>query len=174
MMPDRTKAPEIKPFGHLSIPPENVELLSNGITLHSYRGGDQPVCRISVMIPFDAGSESNPAVLRMLPQMLTEGCAAYTADQLDEFFDFKGVRIGGRASAHFHILEAGFLADSGSDVIDILGAILSSPSFDKQRLETIRQRNIASYLTSASASYSGWRGADPTNLRSRPSACPAR
>ena len=48
MTPDRSKAPEVLPFGLMVMPAETVERLPNGILFHRYRGGDQPVCRLLI------------------------------------------------------------------------------------------------------------------------------
>lgn len=53
------------------MPPETIETLDNGITFHHLRGGDQPVC--SLTIAFDGGiSELGEAGVRTMLGMLTE------------------------------------------------------------------------------------------------------
>ena len=54
------------------MPVQTVETLPNGLTMHYFRGGDQPICSLSVIFPGGA-AEHDEAAGRMAVNLLTEG-----------------------------------------------------------------------------------------------------
>ncbi len=115
-MPDRTVAPEIRPFGKLTIPAETIETLDNGLTLHHLRGGDQPVCTLT--IAFEGGaSEKGEALGRLLLNMLCEQTARHSADEVSEIIDYNGARLSGQLMSHHSALKLFALTHRTADML---------------------------------------------------------
>ncbi len=146
MMPDRTVAPEIRPFGKLTIPAETIETLDNGLTLHHLRGGDQPVCTLT--IAFEGGaSEKGEALGRLLLNMLCEQTARHSADEVSEIIDYNGARLSGQLMSHHSALKLFALTHRTADMLPLLLEMLSEPAFDSARLEVIKTKCIQNLQT---------------------------
>ena len=48
--PDRTKAPAIKTLGRLHLPPQTVETLPGGVTLHVSADDGRPLTRCRIVV----------------------------------------------------------------------------------------------------------------------------
>ena len=72
-MLDRTKAPEIRPFGRLSIPDEHTETLSNGLVLHTLFGGDQDVARLNIIADGGTYDCARQCTASFAAELLREG-----------------------------------------------------------------------------------------------------
>lgn len=147
---DRTIAPEIRPFEQMAIPEEHVELLANGITLHTYSGGDQPVCRLSMLIPYNAAALPSQALPSLLPGMILAGSRKLSADEIDDRLDFCGVRPSGKCTPRFLQLTANLLTKHSAEIFRLLADTYSAPAFDDTRLEAFKSRIIANILTARS------------------------
>lgn len=146
MTPDRTTPPRVRPFGELTMPPETIETLDNGITFHHLRGGDQPVC--SLTIAFDGGiSELGEAGVRTMLGMLTEQTAHHTADEVSEIIDFNGARISGQAMSHHSALKTVTLTKNLPDLLPLIGEMIAEPAFDAARLEVAKAKAISNLQT---------------------------
>lgn len=147
---DRTVAPEIRPFERMTIPEQKTETLANGLTLHTYCGGDQPVCRLVILIPYSAGSLRSQALPTLLPAMILAGSRGMTADEIDDRLDFCGVRPSGKATPKYIQLSVNLLTKYSREIFKLLAEVYSAPTFDSTRLEACKNRIIANILTSRS------------------------
>ena len=134
MTPDRSKAPEVLPFGLMVMPAETVERLPNGILFHRYRGGDQPVCRLTVQIA-GGTAEMGEATAKLLLSQLTEGTAHHDAEEIAEALDYNGARLVTQAQTHFSVIDLSMLSARVGDTLPVLGEILIEPAFPQERLE---------------------------------------
>lgn len=150
MAVDRTVAPEIRPFAKMVIPEQNIEVLANGMTLHTYSGGDQPVCSVNMLIPYSAESLPSQAVPKLLPSMILAGSRSMSADEIDDCLDFCGVRATGHASHNYIQLGANLLTKHSCEIFGLLAEAYSSPSFDSTRLESAKSKLTAKILTTRS------------------------
>lgn len=133
---NRSQAPQVKPFGHLSIPPETVEELSNGIKLHYISGGDQPVCRLMLCFAGGVAEIGNTVTGRIVMSMLTNGSAHYSTEETADILDFNGIRIGSSQRSHYCTLRISMLNHRVGDVMPVMTDFLNEPSFPADRLET--------------------------------------
>ncbi|MBD5219439.1 MAG: insulinase family protein [Bacteroidales bacterium] len=150
MAADRTVAPEIRPFAPMSIPDERVEVLPNGLTLHTYSGGDQPVCRLVMLVPYSAASLPSQALPTLLPMMILAGNRNMTAEEIDDRLDFCGVRPSGKSSPRYLQFTANMLTGHAAEIFMLLAETYSQPAFDASRLEACKTRVAAGILTSRS------------------------
>ena len=71
--PNRKEPPAVKPFGKMSVPFENLSLLPNGIKLHSFNGGDQPICKLSIAFQGGIREIGSEATANMVLSQIFEG-----------------------------------------------------------------------------------------------------
>lgn len=147
MSPDRTTPPEVRAFDNLVMPPEQTEILSNGMTLHLLRGGDQPVCSLDVL--FAGGiAELTEAKARMTILQMTERTAAHSAEELSEIKDFNGARLSGKTTSHHSMLQLFALTHHFADMLPLIGEMMTAPAFDSDRLEVAVARAVSDLQTS--------------------------
>ena len=91
---NRRQAPPVRPFGHLSLPADTVEELSNGIRLHYVGGGDQPICRLILCFPGGLAEIGNTVTGKIVMSMLSNGSGHYSTEETADILDFNGVRTG--------------------------------------------------------------------------------
>ena len=60
------------------MPAENVEILANGISLHTVAGGDQPVSRLSIAFTGGAAELGSETMSSLLMSQFSEGTSART------------------------------------------------------------------------------------------------
>lgn len=146
-MPDRTTPPPVRPFGQLSVPADTVEVLDNGLTLHRYSGGDQPVCRLSVQMQ-GGSAELGDAVGRLLATQFTEGTSSRSAEEIAEAIDYNGARINCRSQQHFTSVDLSVLSNRASDMLPVLTDMIANPVFPSDRLDVAAQTAVANLQTS--------------------------
>lgn len=139
MTPDRSTSPAIHPFGKLSMPEQTTETLSNGAELHYYTGGDQPVCRLSILIPGGTLDLGN-ARAKLLAGMLTEGSTEIDADTLAEITDFNGARTGASAHSHHITFDMAVTTSRLTAMLGELRKMFAVPLFPESRLALLRDR----------------------------------
>lgn len=140
-MPDRTTPPPTHPFGHLTMPAQTVETLPNGLTLHHYRGGDQPICSLSVVFRGGA-AEHSEAAGRMAAAMITEGTAHHSADELAEIIDFNGAKTGAMHMRHHTEVGLVALEHRIADMLPVMAEIIAEPTFDEARLQVAKVKAV--------------------------------
>lgn len=146
-MPDRTIAPNTKPFGHLHLPEPTVEILSNGLKLHYYSGGEQDICRLTAKIPY-GGEYAGSATPAILASQLTEGTSHHLPEQFAEILDFNGASVNAHASEYFITLTFNTLTDRLPALLPLVAEVLSEPYFDSERLENAKLTAVNNLLTS--------------------------
>ena len=137
----RQLPPPTYPFGHMSMPVQTVETLPNGLTMHYFRGGDQPICSLSVIFPGGA-AEHDEAAGRMAVNLLTEGTASHSADQLAEIIDFNGAKLGGVHMRHHTDIRLVALEHRIKDMLPVIAEIIAEPTFDTKRLQVAKIKAI--------------------------------
>ena len=77
----------------MSVPFENLSLLPNGIKLHSFNGGDQPICKLSIAFQGGIREIGSEATANMVLSQIFEGAGNKTASQIADILDYNGARI---------------------------------------------------------------------------------
>ncbi len=146
-MLDRTKAPRIKPFGILTMPPQNIEQLSNGVTVHHIAAGSDPVCQIAVVIDGGNAEARSIPLATAAMSLLPDGSIARTEDEIADILDFNGARITPRSSDHHSSLMLSFLNNTATEVVPLMVECLQAPLYDADKIEVLRLRLRSAYLT---------------------------
>lgn len=145
-MIDRTKAPTPSRMGVCKLPEIETRTLSNGIVLHSYSGGDQPLCRLQLSFAGGKCEFDNPAAQSIYAAMITEGTELHSAEEIAEKLDFYGVRWDMDAGTHFTGPNVGMLCSHVPEIMGIMKEIYSCPAFPEKEFEAIRRTTIASQI----------------------------
>lgn len=142
-VPDRTIAPETRPFGFRKLPSETVEVLPNGITFHRYSGGDQPVCNL--IVSFSGGVQETPTEYeaQMAVSILQEGTANYSGAEIAEILDFNGARFIRSTSAHRSGVNITMLNSGADEVLPLLADMLTAPVFPQEAVEAAKNAAIS-------------------------------
>lgn len=147
MTPDRSIPPPVRSFDALSIPADNVETLANGMVLHTYSAGDQPICNISVQIQ-GGRAELGEGPGRLAVSQLSEGTAKYSADALADLIDFNGATTNYRLQEHHSTMSMSVLNHRAEAMLPVFADMLAEPIFDPDRLEVSKAIFIDNLTTS--------------------------
>ncbi len=142
-MLDRSQAPEVRPFGHLTLPPEEVVTLSNGVVLHTFYGGDQDVVRLDLSAEGGAADSFNPCVPSFAAEMLREGTAHHDSDTIADIVDFNGAWFNSGAVSHYTSLRVSSLTSKLFTLAPLLVESFVEPSFPAKSFEIIRAKGVA-------------------------------
>lgn len=137
-MINRTTPPPIHSFSTLAMPPESVDILSNGITLHTLSGGDQPTCRMSIYFEGGISEFNNDITGRFVLTALTDGTKDMSPDEVADILDYNGVRLSAGNHGHYSSLRLALLNHRINDVLPIIGKLIANPLFPADRIETAR------------------------------------
>lgn len=146
--PNRKEPLAVKPFGKMTVPPENLSLLPNGITLHSFSGGDQPICKLSIAFQGGIREIGSEATANMVLSQIFEGAGNKTASQIADILDYNGARIGVRSQVHHSVLDVWMLNERVPQILDLLKECISSPAYPQNELDTAKLRATAAFLSS--------------------------
>ena len=133
---NRRQAPPVRPFGHLSLPADTVEELSNGIRLHYVGGGDQPICRLILCFPGGLAEIGNTVTGKIVMSMLSNGSGHYSTEETADILDFNGVRTGASQRSHFCTLRISMLNHRVAEIMPVMTDFLNAPLFPADRLAT--------------------------------------
>lgn len=145
---NRTQAPAVRPFGHLDVPAEHIEILSNGLTLHVIEGGDQPVSRLTVVFEGGAAELGHEIVSSLLVSQMIEGTSSLTGDEIADILDYNGARTGVRPQSHHSVADLWFLNTRAAELMPLWGDCLVNPAYPDRALETARRRLLSAYMAS--------------------------
>lgn len=142
-MIDRTKAPEVKPFGHLELPKENVEKLSNGLTFHWLSSGDQDVAKLNIIVEGGHDDVDNPCVATFAAELLREGTRQMDSEQIADTIDYNGAWLNSNASGHYSNIVLSSLASKVGDLADLSVDCMIEPTMPQHSFEIIKQKGVA-------------------------------
>lgn len=142
-MLDRSRAPEIKLFGNLAIPAENVVVLSNGLTLHILEGGDQDVARLTLIVDGGSLDVANPCVATFAGELLREGNDSLGPEEIADLIDYNGAWLNSNAGSHYTSIRLTGLSSKVKDLTDLTIDCFTRPSMPRQSFEVIKQKAIA-------------------------------
>ncbi|MDE6395691.1 MAG: insulinase family protein [Muribaculaceae bacterium] len=140
---DRTQPPKTEPFGHLEIVPQQVETLSNGVGIHFVECGTQPVNRIVILWRLGKCDVKNPFATKLLPQLMLEGCEKFNGEEIADAVDFEGAWLNPRGEDYFTGFELISLNAKTQTLLELLSAIIKTPTFPESSFEAIKSKESA-------------------------------
>lgn len=138
-MPDRSRAPEVRPFGFRTLPSDSVERLRNGATLHTLRGGTQAVGQMTMLFAGGTHDMDNPTVCAMASSLVSEGAGGYSGAEIADRLDFSGAMFMPHSSAHYTGFGATVLTHRLPDILPLFKAMAEAPDFSDRSIENNRR-----------------------------------
>ncbi len=137
-----TGRPPIHSITKIDIPDPEVQMLPNGMTLYSIRGGDQPVSKIDFV--FNAGRpyETKRLASTALASIIKEGTRNRSASEIAECIDRHGASISAPYSFDHINLRLVCLTKHLNVLLPLLTEIISAPSFSDGELNLFKRRII--------------------------------
>ena len=142
-MLDRTTPPEVRPFGKLTIPDEEITTLSNGLTLHTLSGGDQDVMRLNLIIDGGVSECGNQCIASFAAELLREGNSTLDSEQIADLVDYNGAWFNSSASSHFTTLQISGLMSRLDVLAPVVVDCLVNPSFPENAFRIIRSKGAS-------------------------------
>lgn len=146
-MLDRTIAPQVKPFVHLSMPSQMVERLQNGVTVHHIASGSDPIGQIAVVIDGGTAEARSVPLATAAMSLIPDGSVGRSEEEIADILDFNGARITPRSGDHHSLLLLSFLNNTADKVVPLLVDCLQTPVYDSDKIEVLRLRLQSAYLT---------------------------
>ncbi len=136
------KRPQVQ-FDH-AIPdlPFSVELLSNGIPVHTIHAGETEVIRLDVIIDAGRFKEASKTVSYATGRLLKEGTRSFNSRQIAEKVDFLGAELRTGASLDVIYLTLSCLSRHLDKLMPIIAEMLTSPLFPEDEVESFSQQSI--------------------------------
>lgn len=145
-LPDRTTFPEVKPFGHLYIAEETVEILENGIRLHKIPVGSEPINRIIILWRYGISDKPYTGATKILPQLMLEGTTKMSGEEIADAIDFQGAWLVPKSDDFFTGFGMISLNHSTPDLLNLLKEIILHPALPEQQFDALKQKAIARRL----------------------------
>jgi zinc protease len=102
---------------------------------------------VSIVIALRCGSDADPrgqsGLARIVMRMLRRGCAGMTAEQIDFRIDALGAEVAVDTSASSVAMHVQVIARNLDGLVDLLGAMLGSPTFHEGELERLKRETVA-------------------------------
>jgi zinc protease len=143
---ERKIPPEIRPVELESIPEADFFNLKNGVPVYMINAGSEELMRVEFI--FDAGQikEDFPLVASSTNTMLLEGSANYTANEINNAFDFYGAFINPFIQKDSSGVTVFFLNKHIDKILELCFEILFRPLFPEEELINLQKKRLQTYL----------------------------
>jgi zinc protease len=137
---DRSKIPPPGPAPEVSFPDYDLVTMANGMRVIVVRNTELPVVAIRLLIdrkPIQEGAYAG--VVEVMGQVMRNGTATRTKDQLDEEIDL----LGGSLEANGTTVSASGLSKYTEKLIGLVADITLHPSFPKDELDKVVTQTLS-------------------------------
>ena len=138
--PSYAKKIKIKEATHFDFPKYKTIMLSNGMKVLYYDNPNTP--KINLVLEFKArayyDSDELPGFYNFVAAMLAEGTKKYTATQLAEELESRGMSF----QAGPGIISMSMLSSDFEKGFELLEEIVANPRFDEKEIEKVRAQTI--------------------------------
>lgn len=151
---NRSTPPPVYPFGRLTIPPIATKRLRNGITLHYYSGGTEPVSTLTLLFGGGESEFGNDSISRITLNALADGAEGYAEGDIARLLDFNGARLAGTCHGHYSSLRLSMLNSRAEALLPVLGDMINRPTLPQRRLDiavSANRERIATALSNVAA-----------------------
>ncbi len=128
----------------VKLPAYTKKTLPNGATLILLEKPDVPL--VSVRALFKGGAEAEPAdkagINALTAELVRRGTKSRTAEQFNEQLDAMGASLSGGANRQFSYLATEFLASTQDKALELLGDVLTAPSFPEDEFKKALSQRI--------------------------------
>ena len=139
---NRKKGPPIFPIGKLPIPHLYQYNLSNGIKVCEVNFGSQEIIKIEIVHKAGRSKEDYKLIGRATSSLLKEGCYGMTSSEIAEKIDYYGASIKTGSNMDFSYTSLYSLTKHIDNIIPIISAMYTEPSFPEEEIRKFKQLNI--------------------------------
>lgn len=129
-VPNRTRRPDIKQLGALTLPSAEVYKASNGITLHIVSCGTAEVNRLTIALPGGTAESTQPGLFDSVAVLLPEGSCEHPGTNLSDLFESNGAWSGVSVTTHHTLISLSSLNSVFDTVMPLASEMVFSPSFE--------------------------------------------
>ena len=140
---DRTKSPDIKNMGPLSLPEADTSVLANGLTLHTLSGGDAEVSRIKILIPGGIAESPRPQLYQVANSLMLEGSKNHPGRELADIIEYNGAWTGLETTTHHSGLSMYCLNSVYPSLLPLVKEIVMYPEFAPEATAHMLQSEAA-------------------------------
>lgn len=147
---DRSIEPSLGPDPLVNIPEIWTTSLSNGLEVYGIEQQELPLVTFNLVINggFKADELDNLGVANMMTDIMMEGTATKTPEELEEEIDLLGANIGMYTNNEEIVISGSTLSRNFGKTMDIVQEILLEPRWDEEQFELKKTQNINFLLQS--------------------------
>lgn len=149
-MLDRSTPPPVHMMGDISLPLPDCVTLSNGIRLHTIKGGSQEVVQLSVTWQGGCLEAPHPMVATLMAALMSQGTVTHSGAEISELLDFHGAMLRISAGQHVMSLQLTALNSMLSDVMPVVREVICEPSFPQAAFDALHEIEVNNFLLSQS------------------------
>ena len=118
----------------------SARLLANGVHVLASQSRTTPAVTVSAALHAGSIHDPNdqPGLAHFLSRVIDRGSAAYSADEIAEEFDVRGVALRVHVTRHALTLGCDCLTEDFEDVLSILSDIIRTPTCQEREISTRR------------------------------------
>lgn len=133
------------PLEEVSLPDFRETTLSNGARLVVVPNDEVPLVTVNLVLP--GGSSHDPAgregTASLVAQLLTQGTASRTHQEMAEALDFLGASLGAGASSDHLSVSLEAVTGALDEGLELMADAVLNPSFPPDRVELLRTQNLS-------------------------------
>jgi zinc protease len=141
-----SQMPAAAPTNPFHFPRAVTKTLDNGLRAYVISDSEQPAISIRLVVT-SAGSINDPpgkpGIANMTADMLTQGTASRTAEQIAQAIDFVGGSLSASADEDGTYITANIVKKDFALAMDLLSDIVLHPAFKKEELDRRRQQALS-------------------------------
>lgn len=141
-MSQSVEAPPIQVIKELLLPEYQSVVLSNGMNLHTLKGGSEPVMKMEIVFRAGSSYESKSGVAEFMAGLMSEGTQSMSSVELAEKVESLGASLftrGGVDTVRVRLLT---LTRYFPELIGVVQEVINSPSFDANELKVFADNKV--------------------------------
>lgn len=137
---DRRKAPAVREFGDLTLPPMRQLRLRNGLPLNVVSQGSHDVCCVTCVWNGGTAEAGSSTLPNLTLSTMREGTSIHSGGEIAEIIEFNGARMFTTTEAHYSVFKLFTLGSKISEVLPLLPEIMFKPTFPESNFNVLRER----------------------------------
>ncbi|SFE08714.1 M16 family metallopeptidase [Thermophagus xiamenensis] len=127
--------PEYKTIEKIDVLPVEFSQLENGVPVSVIRAGSQDVTKIDIEYPAGAVHAPFPLIASTTANLLQEGTAQKTSQQISEIIDFHGAYIHTQTAHHNTVVSLLCLTSHLPQMLELVHEIITLPTFPQHEFD---------------------------------------
>ncbi|BDD02814.1 M16 family metallopeptidase [Aureibacter tunicatorum] len=141
-MLDRSIAPKIHKIEHANFAKADTTYLSNGFPLHQLIAGEQGVIKLELIVNAGIYQEASKQASFFSVNMLHEGSAKYSAEEVSRLFDFYAAEFEASVGIDYSTISLTCLTKDFQHILPVFFDVVMHPLFDEEELEHLKEKQI--------------------------------